>query len=140
MSRQWHGYRLLSISTWVDGWCHTELMPSTLLPVTSTAGACCAPLVRSALSAKDAATLAATLKAIADPARLRLLSLVAAHEGGEACVCELIEPHGLPPPQGARRRRAAHPRKARRVGLLPPRPRITRLPRRRPEHQLSRTR
>src|SRR4051812_26013365 len=98
MSRQWHGYRLLSISTWVDGWCHTELMPSTLLPVTSTAGACCAPLVRSPLSAEDAATLAATLKAIADPARLRLLSLVAAHEGGEACVCDLTEPLGLSQP------------------------------------------
>jgi ArsR family transcriptional regulator, arsenate/arsenite/antimonite-responsive transcriptional repressor len=72
-------------------------MPSTL-PATSTTGACCASLVRSALSAQDAATLAATLKAIADPARLRLLSLVAAHEGGEACVCDLIEPLGLSQP------------------------------------------
>lgn len=59
---------------------------------------CCAPLVREPLSAEDAAVLARTLKAIADPARLRLLSLVTAHEGGEACVCELTEPLGLSQP------------------------------------------
>jgi ArsR family transcriptional regulator len=68
------------------------------LPVAPTTGACCAPLVRSALSAADATTLAATLKALADPARLRLLSLVAAHEDGEACVCDLTEPLGLSQP------------------------------------------
>jgi len=72
-------------------------MTSTL-PVAASTGACCAPLVRAPLSATDAATLAATLKALADPARLRLLSLVAAHENGEACVCDLIEPLGLSQP------------------------------------------
>jgi ArsR family transcriptional regulator, arsenate/arsenite/antimonite-responsive transcriptional repressor len=41
------------------------------------------------LSAADAATLAASFKAVADPTRLRLLSLIAAHDGGEACVCDL---------------------------------------------------
>ncbi len=71
---------------------------TTTLPVASVPGACCAPLVRAPLSAEDAATLATTLKAIADPARLRLLSLVAAHDGGEACVCDLIEPLGLSQP------------------------------------------
>ncbi|GLY33869.1 metalloregulator ArsR/SmtB family transcription factor [Kineosporia sp. NBRC 101731] len=60
--------------------------------------ACCAPLARQPLDAQEAAKLARTLKAIADPARLRLLSLVAAHEGGEACVCDLIEPLGLSQP------------------------------------------
>ena len=60
--------------------------------------ACCAPLVREPLGAEDAAALARTLKAIADPARLRLLSMVAAHEGGEACVCDLTEPLGLSQP------------------------------------------
>ncbi|MGQ7295928.1 metalloregulator ArsR/SmtB family transcription factor [Quadrisphaera sp. KR29] len=60
--------------------------------------ACCAPLARQPLSAEDAAALARTLKAVADPARLRLLSLVAAHEGGEACVCDLTEPLGLSQP------------------------------------------
>ncbi len=71
---------------------------STTLPVDSATGTCCAPLVRAPLSAEDATRLATTLKAIADPARLRLLSLVAAHDGGEACVCELIEPLGLSQP------------------------------------------
>lgn len=59
---------------------------------------CCAPIVREALDAASAVTLARTFKAIADPARLRLLSLVAAHDGGEACVCELTEPLGLRQP------------------------------------------
>ena len=43
----------------------------------------------------EADQLARTLKALADPTRLRLLSMVAAHQSGEACVCELIEPVGL---------------------------------------------
>ena len=38
------------------------------------------------------------MKAIADPARLRLLSIIAAHDGGEACVCDLTEPLGLTQP------------------------------------------
>jgi ArsR family transcriptional regulator len=59
---------------------------------------CCAPLVREPLTAEGAVTLARTLKALADPARLRLLSLVASHEGGEACVCDLTEPVGLSQP------------------------------------------
>ena len=62
------------------------------------APACCAPIVRQALTAQEAADLARTLKALADPARLRLLSLVAAHAGGEACVCDLTEPLGLSQP------------------------------------------
>ena len=47
------------------------------------------PLTGPALSAGDAVTLAAGFKAVADPTRLRLLSLIAAHAGGEACVCDL---------------------------------------------------
>nr|WP_322752164.1 hypothetical protein [Frankia sp. Cas3] len=46
------------------------------------AWACCTPLTREALSAEAAARLAAVLKAVADPTRLRLLSLIYAHEGG----------------------------------------------------------
>ncbi|GAB3325749.1 metalloregulator ArsR/SmtB family transcription factor [Geodermatophilus aquaeductus] len=60
--------------------------------------ASCAPLVREALTAEQATDLSRVLKAVADPARLRLLSLVAAHEGGEACVCDLTEPLGLSQP------------------------------------------
>lgn len=47
------------------------------------------PLVREPLSVEAATQLAATLKALSDPARLRLLSVVASHAGGEACVCDL---------------------------------------------------
>lgn len=52
---------------------------------------CCevAPLVREPLSAQGATELAGMLKALADPVRLRLLSVVASHTGGEACVCDI---------------------------------------------------
>jgi len=59
---------------------------------------CCTPLAREPLSAEDAAELAGVLKAIADPTRLRLLSLIQAHENGEACVCDLTDPVGLAQP------------------------------------------
>ena len=63
----------------------------TLLPVID-AAACCAPLTRDAMTQSQADDLAKSLKAIADPARLRLLSIIAASEDQEACVCDLTEP------------------------------------------------
>jgi ArsR family transcriptional regulator len=56
------------------------------------AAACCAPLTREPLTQEQADDLARLLKAIADPARLRLISIIAASEGQEACVCDLTEP------------------------------------------------
>ncbi len=50
---------------------------------------CCTPLAREPMGAARADQVAPLLKAIADPARLRLLSIVLSHEGGEACVCDL---------------------------------------------------
>lgn len=50
------------------------------------------------LDAERAVELAHTLKALSDPARLRLLSLVAAAPGGESCVCDLTGPLGLSQP------------------------------------------
>jgi ArsR family transcriptional regulator len=50
---------------------------------------CESPLVRDPLSAEQAGTVATVFKALSDPVRLRLLSLIASHGGGEACVCEL---------------------------------------------------
>ncbi len=50
------------------------------------------------MSAEEATSLAAKFKAISDPTRLRLLSLVAARENGEACVCDLNEPLDLSQP------------------------------------------
>src|SRR3954454_1814766 len=60
------------------------------LPIVDvTAGACCAPLACEPLNAAEADELAPLFKAIGDPVPLRLLSLIACHEGGEACVCAL---------------------------------------------------
>ena len=59
------------------------------LPLAEDPLACCVPLAHQPMSAEQAAQVAPLLKAIADPARLRLLSLVLSHEGAEACVCDL---------------------------------------------------
>jgi len=48
-----------------------------------------APLTREPLTMTAATELATKLKALSDPVRLRLLSVVASHAGGEACVCDL---------------------------------------------------
>jgi ArsR family transcriptional regulator len=69
-----------------------------ILELTDVTATCCTPLVRDTLSTQDAEQLAHTMKALADPTRLRLLSIVAASEGREACVCDLIEPVGLSQP------------------------------------------
>lgn len=59
-------------------------------------GLCCAPLTDRAVSAGDAAELAAVFAALGDPVRLRLLSLVAAQ--GEVCSCNLEDPLGKSQP------------------------------------------
>ncbi len=59
---------------------------------------CCSPLTADVLSEDDAVALAEALKVLADPARLRLLSLVASSESGEACACDLVEPLGRSQP------------------------------------------
>ncbi|TNC29743.1 ArsR/SmtB family transcription factor [Amycolatopsis alkalitolerans] len=51
---------------------------------------CCTPLVREPLTEPQAVELARMFKAVGDPVRLRLLSLIGSHDGGEACVCDLI--------------------------------------------------
>ena len=60
--------------------------------------ACCAPLATEPLSADAAERIAPLLKALADPVRLRLLSLVASHGDGEACVCDLNDAFDLSQP------------------------------------------
>ena len=57
--------------------------------------ACCSPLVDEPLSMEQAERVAPLLKALADPVRLRLLSLVASHTDGEACVCDLNDAFDL---------------------------------------------
>ena len=60
--------------------------------------ACCAPMVRQPLGEDDAKSLAGVFKALSDPVRLRLLSLIASYEGGEACVCDLTGPFDVTQP------------------------------------------
>ncbi len=59
---------------------------------------CCSPVLGQVITATEAEWLAGSLKAIADPVRLRLISLVAAHADAEACVCDLTAPVGLSQP------------------------------------------
>lgn len=59
---------------------------------------CRVPLVAEPLSAAQAERLAPSFKALGDPVRLRLLSLIASHEGGEVCVCDLTDAFDLTAP------------------------------------------
>ena len=62
------------------------------------ADVCCPSLTVSPLSLDEAQDFARILKSVADPTRLRLVSLIAGHEQQEACVCDLTEPVGLGQP------------------------------------------
>jgi len=72
-------------------------MPKSL-PLLAPTPVCCAPLVDAPLTADQAADLAGRLKALADPTRLRTLSILLASEGMQACTCDLTEPLGLTHP------------------------------------------
>lgn len=59
---------------------------------------CCAPVTGGLIDLATAESLAHVFKALGDPTRVRLLSLIATAEDGEACLCDLIEPVGLTQP------------------------------------------
>ena len=90
-------------------------MPKPLPVIESlpAAGACCAPLTTAPLSVDQAEQLAVRLKALADPNRLRILSLMLAGPDLEACTCDLTEPLGLTQPTVTH-----HLRKLAAVGLV----------------------
>lgn len=67
-------------------------------PTTNPSDLCCRPFTAGVLSAADAEELATTFKALADPARLRLMSMVASAPDGEVCACDLVEPSGKSQP------------------------------------------
>lgn len=75
--------------------------------------ACCSPLTKEPLSDDSAHRIAPLLKALADPVRLRLMSLVASHENGEACVCDLHGAFDLSQPTISHHLKVLHE-----VGLL----------------------
>ncbi|KGN37641.1 ArsR/SmtB family transcription factor [Knoellia aerolata] len=64
----------------------------------SDALACCAPLAREPLTTEQAEQVSGLLKALADPVRLRLMSMVLSHADGEACVCDLTPQFDLSQP------------------------------------------
>lgn len=86
-----------------------EALPTT---VGEPVAACCPPLTERALSPAEAERTAAMFKALGDPVRLRLFSLVASHEGGEACVCDISDV-GVSQPTVSH-----HLKKLREAGLL----------------------
>lgn len=73
-------------------------MPTTLPLLPTDAAACCSPGTGGVLTPDEAERIARTFKALGDPTRVRLLSLIAASGDGEACICDLTEPVGLSQP------------------------------------------
>jgi ArsR family transcriptional regulator len=74
-------------------------MPKSLTVLDSAGlAACCQPLSAEPLSKAQAEQVAPLLKALGDPVRLRLMSLIASHPGGEACVCDLNDAFDLSQP------------------------------------------
>ena len=79
-------------------WQTVAMATAMTLTPTTPAPYCCSPVTGGVLSAPDAEQLAKVFKALGDPTRVRLLSLIVAHHDGEACVCDLTEPVGLSQP------------------------------------------
>lgn len=73
-------------------------MAPKMLPLLDGLAACCSPVTGGVLDVVAADRLAHMFKALGDPTRVRLLSLIAAHQDGEACICDLTEPVGLSQP------------------------------------------
>lgn len=82
----------------VTGACYVPGPQITLPSQQAGRALCCAPLSQVPLSLEQAEQVAPLLKALADPVRLRLMSLVASHDGGEACVCDLTDAFDLSQP------------------------------------------
>src|SRR5258707_15436515 len=81
------------------GVCQYRRMSRSLMVLSpADPAACCPPLSAQPLSRAQAEQVAPLLKALADPVRLRLMSLVASHPGGEACVCDLAGAFDLSQP------------------------------------------
>ena len=74
----------------------TTTLPPRLLPILDSA--CCEPLGAEALDEASATSLAQAFKALSDPVRLRLLSMIAAAPSGEVCACDLATPLGKSQP------------------------------------------
>jgi ArsR family transcriptional regulator len=96
-----------SLPAWIDNRqdrgmsIQAERSPAAFIPAAElrvVVDACSAPLVGEPLSQSAAAGLAQVFKALGDPVRLRLVSLIGAHQGGEVCVCDLTAAFDLTQP------------------------------------------
>ena len=65
---------------------------------TATGETCCAPGGTASVDAESAQTLAKVFKALGDPTRVKLFSLINASTDGEMCLCDLTDPVGLSQP------------------------------------------
>jgi ArsR family transcriptional regulator len=87
----------MDVNLWEDG-AMTTTAPAPLPLAAPADGGCCAPALTQAVEPEVAQGLARSFKALADPARVQLLAIVATQPGAEACVCDLTEPVGLSQP------------------------------------------
>jgi ArsR family transcriptional regulator, arsenate/arsenite/antimonite-responsive transcriptional repressor len=93
---------------------HVAVPPRGVLELTPVETvACCSPLTQEPLTADAAERIAPLLKALADPVRLRLMSMIASHADGEACVCDLNDAFDLSQPTISHHLKVLHE-----VGLL----------------------
>jgi ArsR family transcriptional regulator len=97
----------------IDACQHRHMSKSVLELTPVQAMACCTPMTRAPLSGEQAEQVSTLLKALADPVRLRLMSLVLSHDGGEACVCDLTGAFDLSQPTISHHLKVLHE-----VGLL----------------------
>ena len=104
---------MYDVATDIDT-CQHRWVPNSVIELTPVQTvACCSPLLHEPLGLDQAEQVAPLLKALAEPVRLRLLSLVASHAGGEACVCDLAEAFDLTQPTISHHLKVLHE-----VGLL----------------------
>jgi ArsR family transcriptional regulator len=82
----------------IDSCQYRRMSNSLTLLTPADSAACCSPLSAEPLTMEQAEQVVPLMKALADPVRLRLMSLVASHDGGEACVCDLNDAFDLSQP------------------------------------------
>jgi ArsR family transcriptional regulator len=101
------------LARYIDVCQHRRMSKSSAVLTPVETLTCCGPLAEQPLTTEQAERIAPLLKALADPVRLRLLSLVAAHTDGEACVCDLNDAFDLSQPTISHHLKVLHE-----VGLL----------------------
>jgi ArsR family transcriptional regulator, arsenate/arsenite/antimonite-responsive transcriptional repressor len=104
---------VVEVANGIDACQHRRMSKSVLELTPVQTVACCSPLANQPLTSEQAERIAPLLKALADPVRLRLLSLVASHADAEACVCDLNDAFDLSQPTISHHLKVLHE-----VGLL----------------------